>query len=422
MDQWVDRRRSVCIVTPGHLASNPRAIKEADALHEAGYRVTVIAGDLSSTFRPFDEEVAARASWTAVRIGPSPLASRLVSRTALATIRAFRLSPNRMPLWLAIAANNAQTSALSRAACAVSADLYIAHYIAAFPAAAAAARLHGAALGFDAEDFHAGEKIDRPGESCRSDIVRSIEAAFLPHCSHLTAAAPMIADAYADLYGKKPLSVLNVFPLPQTGGRDTLGTGVRPGGELRAYWFSQTIGLDRGLQSFIQAMARTQARVTLHIRGNDLWGHGKVLLSLAESLRIGDRVELLPMASPFAMVDLAGEYDIGLSLETDVSENRRRCLTNKIFTYLLAARPVLMSDTPAQRALAGELGEAAALASLADPAAIAVQLDKWALAPERLQAACRAADRLARGRYNWQFEQRALITSVAHALGAARPA
>src|SRR3981081_640790 len=97
-------RRSVCIISPGHLASNPRAIKEADALHEAGYRVTMVAGDLSSSFRPFDEEVAARASWTAVRIGPSPLSSRLVSRTALEIIRACRLPPNRMPLWLAVAA------------------------------------------------------------------------------------------------------------------------------------------------------------------------------------------------------------------------------------------------------------------------------------------------------------------------------
>src|SRR5258708_3230019 len=122
-DQCADRRRSVCIVSPGHLASNPRAIKEADALHEAGYRVTVVAGDLSSAFRPFDEELAARAPWTAVRIGPSPLSSRLMSRAALASVRACRLSPNRMPLWLAVAAHSPQTSALARAARAVSADL-----------------------------------------------------------------------------------------------------------------------------------------------------------------------------------------------------------------------------------------------------------------------------------------------------------
>jgi glycosyltransferase involved in cell wall biosynthesis len=157
--------------------------------------------------------------------------------------------------------------------------------------------------------------------------------------------------------------------------------------------------------------------VTLHIRGYDMWGHGKALLSLAQDLQIGDRVKLLPMASPSAMVELAGEHDIGLSLETDVSENRRRCLTNKIFTYLLAGRPVLMSDTPAQQALAAQLGEAAALVTLANPTTIAEQLDRWALTTERLQAAGRTACRLARSRYNWQVEQRIFLASVAQALG-----
>jgi glycosyltransferase involved in cell wall biosynthesis len=146
-----------------------------------------------------------------------------------------------------------------------------------------------------------------------------------------------------------------------------------------------------------------------------MWGHGKALLSLAQSLQIGDRVKLLPMASPLAMVELAGEYDIGLAVETEGSENHRRCLANKIFTYLLAGRPILMSDTPAQQALAGELGEAAAVVSLADPAAIARQLDRWALAPEPLQAAGRTACRLARNRYNWQIEQRIFLASVAKA-------
>ena len=42
--------------------------------------------------------------------------------------------------------------------------------------------------------------------------------AFLPRCSHLTAAAPMIADAYVELYGRRPLSVLNVFPVVEADG------------------------------------------------------------------------------------------------------------------------------------------------------------------------------------------------------------
>jgi glycosyltransferase involved in cell wall biosynthesis len=409
-------RRSVCIVSPGHVASNPRVVKEADALHGAGYRVTVIAGNETAFVRPFDEEIIARVPWTVVRASVASPSARVASRAAKAVARAWRPRAT-VPLWLAVAAYNAQTSGLTTAACAVPAELYIAHYVAALPAAAAAAQLHGAALGYDAEDFHAGERGNDVEVSREISLVRTIEGNFLPRCLHRTAASPMIAEAYAELYGVELVPVLNVFPLAEAGGDDPAPLrDADPGQGLSAYWFSQTIGPDRGLQAFIHAMARTRAPVTLHVRGSDHWGHGKDLLALARSLQIGERVELLPMESPFRMVEFAGQYDVGLSLEADVSESRRRCLTNKIFTYLLAGRPVLMSDTPAQTALARDLGQAAALVSLSDPAMIADQLDRWALSPEALRAAREAAWQLARTRYNWQVEQRAFLASVTRAL------
>lgn len=396
--------RTVCIVTPGHLASNPRTVKEADALHHAGYRVVVVAGDQTDFVRPFDDEIVKRAPWSAIRVGPASLPSRIGSKLAVAVRRTIRNRSGRIPTWLAGRAYSAQTSALSHAARAVRADLYIAHYVAALPAAAAAARLYNSALGYDAEDFHPGEPGDR-------ELVEMIEGAYLPRCSHFSAAAPLIADAYAAQYRTRPVTILNVFPLPFDGAAS--GVVPRHGeGALRAYWFSQSVGPDRGLQAFLEAMARTRAHVTLHIRGSDKWGHGSTLIERARTLGLSGKVELLPMASPFAMVELARTYDIGLSLETDVSESRRLCLTNKIFTYLLAGRPVMMSDTPAQKALAHELGEAAALVSLDDPGAIADRLEHWALSPGKLRAASDEAWRLARCRYNWDVEQRIFLASV----------
>ena len=138
------------------------------------------------------------------------------------------------------------------------------------------------------------------------------------------------------------------------------------------------------------------------------------LLTLAASLGLADRVKLLPMAAPGEMVRLAAEYDVGLSLETDVSENRRICLTNKIFTYLLAGVPVVMSDTPAQKLLATDLGPAARLCVLADPGDLAGTLDALA-SPGGLAEASATAWRLGRERYNWDSEQDVLLQSVAAA-------
>jgi len=154
--------------------------------------------------------------------------------------------------------------------------------------------------------------------------------------------------------------------------------------------------------------------VTLDIRGSNRWGHGDALMSFAASLGLADRVRLLPMAGPADMARLSAEYDVGLSLETDVSENRQLCLTNKIFTYLLAGVPVVMSDTPAQKLLASDLGPAARLCSLDDPVGLAATLDELASA-SRLAEASQAAWRLGRERYNWEREQEVLLDSVAAA-------
>jgi len=404
---------SVCLVSTGNLASNPRLIKEADALHGAGYRVTVIACDYTASFRDYDDAIERAAPWKTVRV-PRPPAERLTGIAARAIGRALDAVGLDVPVRVAAHAHGGPMTSLRTAALAEPADLYIAHYVPALPAAAAAAARHGALLGYDAEDFHSGEGQGGASEEFRMEMVERIEETFLPSCRHLTAASPLIARAYAARYGVvEPVSVLNVFPLAMAPAADTPSS--TPGGGLRAYWFSQTIGLDRGLQSFLQAMARAEARVSLDIRGSNRWGHGDTLLAEARALGLGDRVRLLPMERPDEMVRLAAHYDLGLSLETDATQSRRLCLTNKIFTYLLAGIPVMMSDTPAQRELGSRLAAAGSVISLADPQGMAVSLDRLAR-PEVLGQARQEAWRLGRERYNWEYERQFLLQSVARAL------
>ncbi|WP_421999013.1 hypothetical protein [Reyranella sp.] len=404
--------RSICIVSPGNLASNPRLLKEADALHEAGYTVTAVVCDYTDALRSFDDDIAARVPWSVVRVARPPLdgPTRFVAGRFAALLAAAGAG---VPVALAAQAYGGPVVGLRRAAVGVPADLYIGHYMAGLVAAAGAARRRGAMLGFDAEDYHAGE-----GTQQAMTMVRAIEKVLLPSCRHVTAAAPLIADAYASRYGVTATTVLNVFPLNMAAAERRPSAG---GGPLRAYWFSQTIGLDRGLQSFVRAMAQARVPVTLDVRGSNRWGHGDRLLELARELGVEGRVTLLPVAPPAEMVTLSASYDLGLSLETDVSENRRLCLTNKIFTYLLAGVPVLLSTTPAQCALAPALGEAARLAPLDDPATMARVLEELA-APEAREAASAAAWRLGRERYNWEVEKGALLRAVGQAFDDARAA
>lgn len=404
--------RSVCVVSPGSLSSNPRLVKEADALHGAGYDVTAVVCSDSNALGAFDDEIVARVPWR-VRRATRPATDRYVSRAARALGRLMSAGGRTLGPSLASAAYGVPAGALRRATVAVRADLYIAHYIGALPAAVAAVRQHGGMLGFDAEDFHSGEGGEGPAEAFRMQMAEQVEGATVPSCTHLTAASPLIGQAYSARYGVTPVTVLNVFPLDMAPLAPATTSG--PSNQLKAYWFSQTIGLDRGLQAFLKAMARARARVTLDIRGSNRWGHGETLMALARELGIAAQVRLLPMVPPDEMVRLAASYDLGLSLETGLTESRRLCLTNKIFTYLLAGVPVMLSETPAQRALAPDLGAAAALVSLDDPDGIAGEIDRLAEMPQTLAKAKDKAWQLGQQRYNWEVEREVLVRSVAAA-------
>ena len=403
--------KRICLVSPGHLASNPRLVKEADALSEAGYEVRVVAGDFTPAVRRLDETVLARAAWRADRIGlgsrPVYVARRLrqelAKRGAAAGVSNMGTAVwAHSPVWLTLA----------RAAAAEPAELYVAHNLSALPAAAWAARRHGAKLGFDAEDDHLGE-LGEPSEHQREiEVRRRIEQHFLPLCDHLTAASPGIARAYRERYGVEMTPILNVFPLAEAPGEQQAAGN----GSLSVYWFSQTIGHGRGLEPFIEAMGKTDVRLRLVIRGSDFLGFSARLRECAREAGRADKVEFLPSAPPEDMARLAAQHDIGLSLEPNSRPNNAVCLGNKIFTYLLAGVPVLLSNTPAQRDLAVELGAAAQVVNLNNPSEIVRAVEHWSKNAEMLAAARREAWRLGRTRFNWDVEKRLFLQLIERAL------
>src|SRR5205085_8163359 len=130
------------------LGSNPRVVKEADALHESGYDVMVISTRTLVHVDRRDDAVLAESRWRALRLDfrARGIAWQLRRATQSAYAGAFRVTRQGS---FADRGCSAFTGALMVAARRVQADLYIAHYPAALPAAAAAARRCGALYAFD---------------------------------------------------------------------------------------------------------------------------------------------------------------------------------------------------------------------------------------------------------------------------------
>jgi hypothetical protein len=409
----------ICLIAPSHLSMNPRLVKEADALTEAGYEVAVIGADFSQWGRCADAEFRER-RWQVVAsscFGPlAPIQTRIPELVRRTTARFLVGKCNLYHHYLVRAACHPIAPKLVSLAKHVRADLYIGHYIAALPAAAIAAHLHGTKYAFDAEDFHLGDPPDGPVHEVERQMTRAIESRYLPGCAHVTAASPGIADAYTRAYGiKRPTVVLNVFPRAYAPGEVTPNGSAKPNPSV--YWYSQTIGPDRGIECAIRAISRARSRPHLYLRGKPAPGFAERLLKLATEVDASDRLHILPLAPPSEMERLAAFYDVGLVGETGHTPNRKIALTNKLFSYLLAGVPAVISDIPAHRAFAEQFGSAAArVYPVDDPDGLATVLDALLCDKDALAAARASAFALGQTRLNWDIEKSLLLDRVAESL------
>lgn len=409
--------RRICLITQGHLATNPRLVKEADALSAAGYDVSVICTSFLDWGRQHDAAFEGRRWRIAASIPFGPLASPPTRIKQVVRQRAARLA-----LALGVKGDairetgwHPASADITAAALSVEADLYIAHYPAALPAAAKSAARHGASYAFDAEDFHLGDLPDSTEHEPERRRLRAIEEAYLPGAAYVTAASPGIADAYVRAYGiQRPAVILNVFPLSHA------PVSASPRGEAEPrpsiYWFSQTIGPDRGLEAAVAAMRLAQSCPHLYLRGRSVPGYIDHLRSCAGNKEVAARIHVLPIEAPEKMERLASQYDLGLAAETGHSQNRAICLTNKIFSFLLAGLPPLISATPGQRALAHSCGLDDLLYEVGDAEMLASRLDEALQTPERLASLRARCFALGQERFNWEMESRALIDCISGSL------
>jgi len=408
----------ICVLTAGHLSTCPRMLKAADAFVSAGYSVRVVSTNhvpwswsadqtmLGKSWVwdviPYDRH---RAPWTYLWTGTR---QRITQRIASA------IGPYNCSLPLTARAFSRVHTELVRAALSDKADLFYGGTTGGLAATAEAARRANIPYAIDLEDFYSAEHDDTPGGSLMNLIAERIEGAVLPRAAFITTASSAIGNAYREKYRVSPVVVNNTFPLPKSEPRAL----ARSGEPLKLYWFSQTVGPGRGLEEVIEAVGLARISAELHLRGRAIPSYIANLSRLA--MKVAPQLVVIHYdpAPPDLMVSLCNDYDVGLAVEQTTPLNRALCLTNKIFTYLLAGLAVVVTDTPGQGSLGRELADGAILYKPGDVATLATGLRRWAQDKSELRKAKLASWQAACRRWHWEHPQErgALLAAVAGAL------
>ena len=398
-------------------------VKAADALAEVGYSVRVVSVLNDSWASAFDPQVAGGKSWSwcpvdlrRSRRWARWLRTGLRRRVSLGIVRNCGVDVGRLPSRLLASALWGGIHAIIDEVCAEPADMVYAGTDAGLIVAPLSARRLCVPFAVDLEDLYSADEAESAGGALRPRVLATIESRYLGGTAFLTAGSEGIASAYASRHAVAPVPIHNVFPLPS---QEPAPRPATPSAPRRLYWFSQTIGLDRGLQDVVRALGRSAAPCGLSLQGNPAGGAESELRRLAREEAPLVELEFLRPISPPGVLDNLARYDIGLAVEHPVSLNRAICLTNKALTYILGGMPVVMTDTPGQRRLAESLGEAAVLYPPGDVDSLTRQLHGWLSDDDLLRRAGRLAWQAAKERWHWEhpLERGALLECVRKVLG-----
>jgi hypothetical protein len=412
------RNRRVAILTAAALSQNPRALKEAETLARAGFEITVYGASQSAVGRWADEELAMRRGFSfksalalredGFQSGLRSFWVRIRTRAAVALVRYFRIE-NAWQLGPAVAD-------LAKQARSARADYYVAHLE---PGSWVGVQLRreGFSVGIDMEDWYSEDLPIEARKSRPVKLLRDLERELLAKGAHATCPSHAMSEALAKEFGcAQPTVIYNAFPWSDRESIDGLVKDRRDRRRPSIHWFSQTLGLGRGLEDLIAALPLLKHEAEIHLRGKPAAGFENWLAqNVPEAWR--GRIMVHGLVSNAELLSRIAEHDIGFAGEIPIIRSRDLTVTNKILYYLLAGIAVVASETAGQREVAAQSLGSVFLYTSGDASNLATRLNVLLGSADELKHAKSSALEAAQRTFCWERQEKALLDSVNRAIG-----
>jgi glycosyltransferase involved in cell wall biosynthesis len=396
----------VCIITQSHLCRNPRVLKEAIALANAGYRVNIVTGIISSEL--YRQDLSSIKSYPNIRITkvvdlslPSlpSFTDRLLNKLGRMLVSKFKIENS---LSLGYGTNHYYKKAKT-----IKADLYICHQELATYIGTKLIKA-GFKVAFDLEDWYSEDLLPAARAGRPINLLRQTESATLNKGVFCITTSKVLAKKLSQTYSCPiPTAIYNVFASPDV----DLNKPKAFSNPLKFFWFSQTIGTGRGLEQFITISKAFKNKVEIHLLGNITSQYRELLNSILPAqhkLYFHELVEESKLAAKIA------GFDIGLALELDSPMSRNYTITNKFFQYIQSGLPVIASETAGQIEGFEQFKPGFMLPQ--NPLVTDVnKLEPWLNNTAALQSAREKAIEMA-SVFNWQTESKKLLNLVKRAL------
>lgn len=348
----------VCCVSKSVAADEPRLLRNAEALRDAGHDVIVIGFAGGRSASPSVQSTLVDPGTRASVLAKGLQAGRLlgVTATGRGAVRTFdRFEDNAL---------------LAEAVVETPADLYIARHWEALPAVARAAKRHGAMYAYDSPELAFEQQLgNRRWRLLFRRYVEEVEAQYIGDAVFITAVSGRIADALQQHYRLTHLpTVLRNVP-------KYVAMPFREPGETINVLYHGGFAPERGVEQLIDSVKEWPPNYRLQLRGYGAAPFVDALRQRSSSAGLDNRIEFLPVVPMEEVVSTANRSDIGIHPLQGSSRQLRFALPNKLFEYVMAGLAVCVSDLPEMAAIVESYG-VGELIDQPTPAGIATTLDR----------------------------------------------
>ena len=216
-------------------------------------------------------------------------------------------------------------------------DILVSNDLDTLPACYCASKLRGKKIVYDSHEFFT-EVPELVNRNFPKKVWLAIERIILPNIKLAYTVSESIADTYHKLYNIK-MKVVKNFPLYNYHTNDLTETNNKQ--KIILYQGSLNVG--RGLEQMIDAM---QFIDNAHFK---IIGDGDIVQQLEQQIKEKALEKKVTIKGRMPFQELPAETskaDLGIALEENIGLNYYYALPNKLFDYIQAGVPVLVSPFP----------------------------------------------------------------------------
>lgn len=220
-------------------------------------------------------------------------------------------------------------------------DLVISHDYFSAEVGHACARHFGARFTVDCHEYARGQYMHDPVwvKNVQPHVQR-LQDIYLSRCDGVTTVCQGIAELLdAEQQLKRPVQVVRSVPFRNI-------QPFRPTGERITVLYLGEIYYMRGLHKAIKSMPLWRPEFDFVMQGNVDPAYGEYLTRLASDLGLSGRVQIRSPVPFDQIVPSANQADIGYFVHKDLSPQKRFVLPNKYFEYVMAGLALCVSNLP----------------------------------------------------------------------------